>query len=215
MVTRVGGQLDHEIDRLLVQLHKVALESQIGHPGFVFVAVAPVVLEEQSQGAGGVEQGALDGYLLHLARLADLEGLGRWLLRGSAEVEGVVVEEDVEGLGGGGRGGCADQDAVQPDLAGEGHDDEQLLVGEGLELGLGVQALGPRLLADGAALVGFILVEGAQAAEVDLLVEEVLEGGDDVVVVGVVVAVGFGVLFVVAVAVVVVMRHGDGDGDCS
>jgi hypothetical protein len=40
------------------------------------------------------------------------------------------------------------------------------------------------------------------------LVEEVLEGGGEIVVVRVVVRVGFGVLVVVVVMVVVVMRHG-------
>ena len=91
-------------------------------------------------------------------------------------------------------------------MAGEGDDHEELFVGEGFQLGGWVEALGVGFLDDAEALVGFIFVEGAEAGEVDLLVEEVLEGGGEVVVVGVVVVVGFGVLFVV-VMVVVVMRH--------
>lgn len=97
---------------------------------------------------------------------------------------------------------------MEADLAGEGDDHEDLFVGEGFQLGRGVEALGVGFLDDAEALVGFIFVEGAEAGEVDLLVEEVLEGGGKVVVVRVVVVMGFGVLFVVVVMVVVVMRHG-------
>ena len=96
---------------------------------------------------------------------------------------------------------------MQAHLAGEGHDHEELLVGAGFQLGLGVQALRPCFLADGAAAVGFIFVESDELAEVDLFVEKILQGGGYVVGVVVVVAVG-------AVVVVFIVAVGVGVGHC-
>ena len=93
---------------------------------------------------------------------------------------------------------------MQAHLACEGDDHEELLVCAAFQLGCGIEALRPGLLADCAAAVGFIFVEGDELAEVDLFVEEVLERGGDVV--GVVVF----VVVVLVVAVRVVVRHGCG-----
>jgi hypothetical protein len=91
---------------------------------------------------------------------------------------------------------------VQAHLASEGDNHEELFVGATLQLRLGIHALRPCFLADGAAAVGFIFVEGGEFAEVDLFVEDVLERGSYVI--GVVVnAITVVVVFVVAVAVVV------------
>lgn len=97
------------------------------------------------------------------------------------------------------------------------HYHEDLLVGEALQLGSRVQPLRPRFLADAATLVRFILVQRAQSAEVDLLVQQVLERGYDIIVVIMNVIVGLGVLFVVVVmalwALLWALRHGSGVGD--
>lgn len=206
MITRIRRQLDHEIYRLLIQPHEIPLEPQIADPRLVLLPPAPIVLEEQRQRPRRVKQRALHRYLLHLVRLRDLERLRGRLVGRGGEVEVVVVEEELEGFGGGGRRGGAQEDAVQADLTGEGDDHEELLVGEALQFRGGIEALGPGFLDDAQALVGFIFVESAEAREVDLLVEEVLQRGDDVVRVVVDVVVGFGVLLVVVV--VVVVGHG-------
>ena len=208
MITRIRRQLHHKIHGLLIQPHEIPLEPQITDPRLILLAPAPVILEEERKRPRRVEQRALDGYLLHVVRLRDLERLRGRLVGRGGEVEGVVVEEEFEGLGGGGRGRGAEEDAVEADSAGEEDDHEELLVGEALQFGSGVEALGPGFLDDAAALVGFIFVEGAQPGEVDLLVEEVLERGNDVVVVVMDMVVSFGVLLVVVVMVVVVMGHG-------
>lgn len=88
---------------------------------------------------------------------------------------------------------------MQSHLACKRHRHEDLFIGAALQLGFGVEALGPCLLADCATAVGFIFVERDELGEVELFVEDVLEGWSDVVAVVVAVSVGVVVMLVVAV----------------
>jgi hypothetical protein len=74
-----------------------------------------------------------------------------------------------------------------------------LFVGAALQLGFGVEALSPCLLADCAAAIGFIFVEGDELGEVELFVEDVLKGWGDVITVVVAIVMGMVVMLVVAV----------------
>jgi hypothetical protein len=76
------------------------------------------------------------------------------------------------------------------------HSENELLVGIAGKLGTGFHSLGPCLLQDACGGARFGFVEACYGTEVDLLVEEILEGGSDVVVVVMV------VVMVVVVAVV-------------
>ena len=171
MILRIRRKLHQEIHRLSIQLHVIPLEPQITHPRLLLLAPTPVILEEQRHRPRRIEQRPLHGDLLHLAGACDLHRLRRRLLCRGAKVEGIVVEEELQRFGRGFRLRGPDQDAVQADLPCERDDHEELLVGEGLQLGRWVEALGPGFLHDGEALVGFIFVEGAEAREVDLGVE--------------------------------------------
>lgn len=86
---------------------------------------------------------------------------------------------------------------MQPYLAREWHKHEQLFVSARNELGRGVKALRPCFLADGPAAVRLVFVQGAQRAEVNLRVKDVLERRRDVIAV---------IVFAMTVVVVVRVR---------
>jgi hypothetical protein len=66
----------------------------------------------------------------------------------------------------------------------EGHGHEELFICRALEFWFKVQTFGPCLLTYFSATVRFFFVEGDDLAEIDLLVEEILEGGGYVVLKG-------------------------------
>ncbi len=103
MIRRVRGSLIQDIRRRLPQLHKIALEPQITTPRHL---VAIIILHEQRQVLDLPEQRTLDGDILDLGRLRELEFLDGSEVSGGAEIEIIAVDEEFErlGCGGGGRG---------------------------------------------------------------------------------------------------------------
>ena len=119
MITGVSSGLVQKADGLLVQRHEVALEGNVAYPRHIFLARAPVVLEEERERARRAELGALHGERLHLVGLRERECLRGSELRGGAEVEVVAVDKHLERRGRRGRGRCADEDLVEAHLASE------------------------------------------------------------------------------------------------
>lgn len=119
MIARPRGALVDDVGRGPPQGGPLPLEAEIAHPRDVLIAVAKVVREEQRQALDLAEEGALDGDVLDVGGLGELEGLGGLGLLGRGEVEVVAVEEQTEGLGraGGGRG--AQEEGVELYLGGK------------------------------------------------------------------------------------------------
>ena len=86
---------------------------------------------------------------------------------------------------------------------------QQLFVGIAAELGLGVQALVPGLLADLASRARGALVQCVGGVKVDLSVEAVLQSGCDVVRV-IMSAVGVAVVVAMTIVFGVAVRHDAG-----
>lgn len=107
VIRRISSSLIQKAHRLLVQLHKLPLERDVPHPRHLFIPIpslctAEVLVEEQSQAAGVVEECAFDGVLLNGVCARQVESLcgGEVFCGGEVEVE--AVGEDFEGGGGGG-----------------------------------------------------------------------------------------------------------------
>lgn len=127
MVVRVGRSLVEDIRRRATQLHPLALEAQVAQPRnllllltFVTIVVVTVttttntkvVLEEQRHPLHLAEEGPLDGQLLHLGRLRQLEGLRRRQLLRRLEVHVLPVDEHLQRARRRGGGRAAQQDRV-------------------------------------------------------------------------------------------------------
>lgn len=119
MIPRIRRRLIKYILRRPPQRRPLAAEAEVRDARDVLVAVAKVVGEEERQAAHGVEARAPHGEFLDLRGLAELKGLGRRGVVGRGEVDVVPVEEDVQGLGGRGGGGGAQEDGVEFYLGGE------------------------------------------------------------------------------------------------
>jgi hypothetical protein len=125
MITRISRCFVQKSDRLAVQTHVFALESQVAESRHLFFPATPVILDEQRERLRRVEERPAYRQLLDLRRLRELERL--CVLRcvreqGADEIEvgrvGAVLE-DAEGVWCAGVGGGPDEDAVEVDLSRE------------------------------------------------------------------------------------------------
>ncbi len=69
MIRRIGSSLIQEIHWLATQLHPLPLETNIAHARHFLLALSPIILEEQVEGANSVEECAFYWYLLDVVAL--------------------------------------------------------------------------------------------------------------------------------------------------
>lgn len=103
MITRIRGRLIQNPLRRTPQPHPLPLKPQIPHPRHVLLAIPEIILKEQTQALRLAKQCPLDGDILHLGGLGEVQLLRGRELRGEVEVDVVAVDEELEGAGGGGR----------------------------------------------------------------------------------------------------------------
>lgn len=115
----VGAITHEDVGRGPAQLHPLPLEAEVRDPRDVLVAVAKIVREEKGEALDLAKLGPLDGEVLNLGGLRELELLLGGGVLGRLEVDVLPVLEDLERLGRAGRLRGADQDRVQLDLPGK------------------------------------------------------------------------------------------------
>lgn len=116
VVPRLGRRLVDDVGGRPAQPRPLAPEADVADARDVLGAVPEVVGQEEAQPLHLAEEGALDGYLLDLGGLGELERLHGLQVLGGGEVEVVAVDEEVAGPRGrvGRRG--PEEDGVQLDL---------------------------------------------------------------------------------------------------
>lgn len=97
MIPRLRRGLVQDIRGSLAQTRPLALEADVADARDV--VAAKVVDEEEHQPLHLAEQRALDGDLLHVRRLRQLQHLHRLGVLGRREVQVVAVDVEVERLG--------------------------------------------------------------------------------------------------------------------
>lgn len=86
MVVRIGRSFIQEANRLAIQRHELALESDVSDLGDILLPVAPVIFEKEGDGRGGIPVSAIQRELKDICAghwLRDFNGLGRGELGGS------------------------------------------------------------------------------------------------------------------------------------
>lgn len=102
MITWIRGRLIQNPLRRAPQLHPLPLKPQIPQPRHVLLPVPEIILKEQTQALCLAKQRPLDGDILYLGGLGEVQLLRGRELRGEVEVDVVAVDEELEGAGGGG-----------------------------------------------------------------------------------------------------------------
>lgn len=89
MVAGVGGTLVQKADRLSIQRHELALETNVANLGDILLTIAPIVLDKDGDRGSGVPMCAIQGQFENIFAwdgLWDLDGLDRAEVGGSREV---------------------------------------------------------------------------------------------------------------------------------
>lgn len=96
MIIRIRSRLIQKAHSLLIQLHKIAFESQITDSRHIFLPMSPVILNKQCKTPCRAEERSLDGIFLYLVGLGNGEGLC-WIEGGGGfEIDVVFVTEDFD-----------------------------------------------------------------------------------------------------------------------
>lgn len=107
MILRIRRLLIQHLDRLSAQILNLPLKPHPPNPRNI---ISVIILHIQIQIVRVPKQRSLDGNLLDVIGTGQGEGLGGREVSGGGEVEGIVVDEEFEGAGGGGGVGGADED---------------------------------------------------------------------------------------------------------
>lgn len=110
MIPRIRRPLIKHFNWLTAQPHKLPLERQIAEARHL---VAVIIFHEQRQAVRVAEQGALDGDFLDAGGSREMDGLCGGNIGCGGEVEVVVVNKQVEGLGRRGGVGGAEEEGVE------------------------------------------------------------------------------------------------------
>lgn len=116
MVLWIGRLFIEHLKRLPVQLGELAFEP---HPEDLRHILPVIILHEQAEIVRVPKQGSLDGNLLHVIGLRDVEDLGRGHVGAGREVEIVAVAEHFKGAGTGRGRRCPEKDGMEFEDAGE------------------------------------------------------------------------------------------------
>ncbi len=136
MIARIRRRLVQHADRLTDQPHPRAPQTEIADLGRILLTAGVVGFDEEGEGGGGVEEGAVQRQFENVGRRGgggvgawrgQIQGLGRWEVGGGGEVEVRSVPVQVDCLGGGGGWGGVQEEAVQAALASESGGEERRL----------------------------------------------------------------------------------------
>lgn len=122
MVIWIGSSFIQKANRLAVQRHELALETNVSDLGDILLPVAPVIFEKEGDGRGGVPVSAIQRELKDICAghwLRNFNGLCRGELGGSREVEVVAILEQLHGSRGGNCRRSVEEKGMDFDLAGE------------------------------------------------------------------------------------------------